>query len=67
MGRPKTGQTPVRSLRLGPVWDEAEELAKSGGRTMTDVVDALLRRWIPAERKRQNGRDESQEDAEPVE
>lgn len=51
MGRPATGQTPVRTLRLGQVWDEAKENAKSDGETMTDLVERLLRRYNAAKRR----------------
>lgn len=48
MGRPATGKTPVRTVRLGAVWDEAKTNAKADGETMTHVLDRLLRRYNAA-------------------
>jgi hypothetical protein len=54
MGRPPTGQTPVRTVRLGDVWDEARANAEAEGHTMTDLVDRLLRRYNAARRREQH-------------
>lgn len=45
-GRPATGQTPVRTLRLGPVWDEAKAIADERGDKMAIVIEEALRRYI---------------------
>lgn len=50
-GRPATGQTPVRTIRIGPVWDEAKEYAEDRGETMTAVVEAALRRYVQRARR----------------
>lgn len=41
-GRPATGQTPVRTLRLGGVWDRCAELAAERGEKMTALVERAL-------------------------
>ena len=54
-GRPATGHTPKRNVRLGAVWDRAEELARvlgeeqvypydRGFKSMAPYVDEALRR-----------------------
>lgn len=49
-GRPATGVTPKRNIRVGDVWDQAEELAKADGETMTDLVKRLLARYVNEQR-----------------
>lgn len=45
-GRPATGRTPVRSVRISDaVWDNAVARAATEGRTITAVIDAYLRRY----------------------
>jgi hypothetical protein len=41
-GRPATGKTPTRSMRLGPNYDRAKTKAEANGETITAVVDRLL-------------------------
>jgi hypothetical protein len=46
-GRPQgstTGQTPLRTAKIGPLWDRSQELAKGQGMTMTAYVEEALRR-----------------------
>jgi hypothetical protein len=50
MGRPATGQTPVRTVRIGPVWDEALAIAKERGDRMPVIIEAALRRYIARHR-----------------
>jgi hypothetical protein len=45
-GRPATGQVPVRTVRVGSVWDEAHEIAKVRGEKFSDVIDSLLKRYV---------------------
>lgn len=48
-GRPKgsgTGQTKLRHLRMGPLWEQGQEVAKEQGMTMTALVEEALRREI---------------------
>jgi hypothetical protein len=45
-GRPATGQVPVRTVRVGPIWDEAHEIAKGRGEKFSDVIDSLLKRYV---------------------
>lgn len=43
-GRPATGQTPKRNVRIGDVWDQSERLARALGMRMTAYVEEALRR-----------------------
>lgn len=46
MGRPATGTTPVRNLRSpDEIWEVALANAKSEGRTITEVINACLKRY----------------------
>lgn len=54
MPRPKTGQTPVRYVRLGDeIWERVEWIADQDGSTNTDVVKIALQEYI-AKRVRQH-------------
>lgn len=58
MGRPATGQTKVRSVRVGDVWDTAKANAEQDGETISDVITRLLLRYnLAQERKRQRGQE----------
>lgn len=61
VGRPATGQTPVRTARIGNVWDEAKAIADSRGEKMTAVVEAELRRYI--KRHTKTGQDDGDRSA----
>lgn len=50
-GRPATGVTPVRNVRIGPLWDEALEIAKSRDETLTSVIEAALKRYVTRHRE----------------
>jgi hypothetical protein len=43
-GRPATGVTPKRNVRIGDTWTEGEALAEKLGMTMTAYVEDALRR-----------------------
>lgn len=45
-GRPATGVTPKRDIRIGPVWDEAAALASERGEKMAALVTRLLEREV---------------------
>jgi hypothetical protein len=48
-GRPKgsaTGQTKLRTLRIGPLWDRGQTMAKARGLSMTTLVEEALRREV---------------------
>ena len=45
-GRPATGQTPKRYVRMGPLWDDAAALAHDQGETMTSLVERAIRREV---------------------
>lgn len=49
-GRPRTGQTPKRNIRIGPIWDQAAALAAQRGETMTAVIARLLERYLAEHR-----------------
>lgn len=47
MARPKTGETPIRHVRVGdPVWSQIVQIAREQGRTVTAVVLDALTRYI---------------------
>lgn len=45
-GRPPTGVTPKRNVRIGEEWDQAAEIASADGETMTALVRRLLAEYI---------------------
>lgn len=45
-GRPPTGETPKRYLRMGNLWEEAAELAHEGGETTTALVTRAVEREV---------------------
>lgn len=45
-GRPATGQTPVRTLRIGAIWDQARAIADARGEKLTAVIEDALRRYV---------------------
>lgn len=46
-GRPATGKTPNRTVRVpDEVWEEAKRKAESEGRNVSDVVNECLRRYL---------------------
>lgn len=51
-GRPATGQTPKRNVRLGATWDESAALAADNGETMTAYVERALQAANAAEHRR---------------
>lgn len=52
VGRPATGQTPVRTLRLGAIWDEAKAAAEADGENLTSLVERAIRRELDRRAKR---------------
>ena len=45
-GRPATGKTPSRHVRVGPAWDQAKAIAKQHGETISAVVNRALNDYI---------------------
>jgi hypothetical protein len=45
-GRPPTGQTPVRTVRIGAVWDQAHAVAKDRKESLAEVIAAALHRYV---------------------
>lgn len=51
-GRPATGQTPKRNVRIGATWDRSAELADQENITVTAYVErALIRENARVERE----------------
>lgn len=46
-GRPPTGETPIRGVRVPDrLWNAAKEKADEEGTTVSDVVNDCLRRYV---------------------
>jgi hypothetical protein len=50
-GRPATGETPKRNLRMGQLWDDCEAQAKADGESMTAFVTEALARELARRRR----------------
>jgi hypothetical protein len=51
-GRPATGVTPLRNVRVADeLWDAAKERAAENGETLTEVIVRALRRYVAATRR----------------
>jgi hypothetical protein len=49
MGRPATGKTPLRNVRVPDgLWAAAKARAAAEGRTITDVIVTALHRYVAA-------------------
>jgi hypothetical protein len=47
MGRPKTGVTPVRNIRVAEeLWRSAQAEAEARGETLTDAIVRALQRYV---------------------
>jgi hypothetical protein len=58
MARPKTGETPIRHVRVGGgIWSQIVAIATEQGRTVTAVVLDALTRYIAwwRQQKRRSG------------
>lgn len=51
-GRPRTGVTPKRNIRVGQVWDDAAAVAAAKGLTMTALVTELLETFMRRQARR---------------
>jgi hypothetical protein len=51
-GRPATGQTKGRSIRIGDTWDEAYAAADADGEKFATFVERALRRELDRRAKR---------------
>ncbi|MFI6513615.1 hypothetical protein ACIBCT_38930 [Streptosporangium sp. NPDC050855] len=57
MARPKTGETPIRHIRIGDeIWDQVEWVAEQDGCTNTDVVKKALGEYIAKRRRQQRAK-----------
>lgn len=45
-GRPATGQTPTRSVRIGSIWDRAREIAEQRGEGISTVIERALEDYV---------------------
>lgn len=45
-GRPATGKTPTRSMRLGSVYEQAKAKAEANGESIAAVVERLLAGYV---------------------
>jgi hypothetical protein len=54
-GRPRTGVTPKRNIRIGEVWDQAADLARARGESMTAVVERALKHYVQRYRAERPG------------
>lgn len=55
-GRPvTTGTSPVRTIRVGQVWEQAAAIAAARGESLPDVVRRSLERYV-ARHRRELGR-----------
>lgn len=53
MGRPATGQTTPRAVRVpDAVWDRAQAVAEANGETVSEVVRRALREYIATDGRR---------------
>lgn len=50
-GRPPTGVTKKRDVRIGDVWDEAAGYAKEDGENMPALLTRLLGDYVAAKRQ----------------
>lgn len=58
VGRPATGKTPVRNVRVPDgLWAAAKAKAQAEGRTITDVIVAALHRYVSSRPWAQNDED----------
>ncbi len=55
VARPKTGETPIKNVRVPQeLWNAAKEEAAGEGRTLTDVINTELHRYV-TRRRRERG------------
>ncbi len=65
MGRPATGKTPLRNVRVPDgLWEAAKQRAAAEGRTITDVIVSALHRYVSGPQRRQ-GDEPSDADQHP--
>lgn len=58
-GRPATGQTPLRKFRVDDeLWAAAKAKAETEGRTLTDVINTDLHRYVTRRRRERGTADE---------
>lgn len=56
MGRPATGKTPVRNVRVPDgLWNAAKAKAEQEGRTITDVIVSALHRYVSGRTPQKSG------------
>lgn len=51
-GRPATGETPNRTVRVSdPLWTAAKNKAEEEGKTVSDVVNTCLTKYVAKPKK----------------
>jgi hypothetical protein len=58
-GRPSSGITPKRDIRIGAIWDEARALATDRGEKMSALVTRALEREVRRLKREQSGHSHS--------
>lgn len=58
VARPATGETPIKNVRVRQeLWDAAKKEAAIEGRTITDVINADLHRYVNRRRRERGAQD----------
>jgi len=58
LGRPKTGETPIRHVRVGePLWSQVVAMAAEQGKSVTAVVLDALTRHVARHRRQKQRQD----------
>jgi hypothetical protein len=58
MARPASGETPIKNVRVPQdLWDAVKEEAAIEGRTITDVINADLHRYVTRRRRERGATD----------
>lgn len=50
-GRPATGHDPTRSVRIGPVWEDAMAISRYRGETLHKVITRALENYVRRHRR----------------
>lgn len=59
MGRPPTGRTPLRNVRVPDgLWEAAKAKAAAEGRTITEVIVSALHRYVSSRPARRDTDDD---------
>lgn len=53
-GRPATGHSPTRSMRIGQVWDDAKTIAEKRGDSLNGVITRALEMYVELHKREFN-------------